>query len=58
MYLAKPLFDADVVINVPKFKTHSSAIYTGAVKNVFGCVPGLRKAKYHKMAPNPGDLAR
>jgi len=53
MYLAKPIFDADVVINLPKLKTHSSGIYTGAVKNVFGCVPGLRKAKYHKMAPNP-----
>lgn len=53
MYLAKPIFDADVVINLPKLKTHSAGIYTGAVKNVFGCIPGLRKAKYHKMAPNP-----
>lgn len=53
MYLAKPIFDADVVINLPKLKTHSAGIYTGAVKNAFGCIPGLRKAKYHKMAPNP-----
>ncbi len=53
MYLAKPIFDADVVINLPKLKTHSAGIYTGAVKNVFGCIPGLRKAKYHKSAPNP-----
>jgi uncharacterized protein (DUF362 family) len=56
MYLAKPIFDADVVINLPKFKTHSAGIYTGAVKNVFGCIPGLRKAKHHKMAPDPKDL--
>ncbi|KAB3532799.1 DUF362 domain-containing protein [Alkaliphilus serpentinus] len=56
MYLAKPIFDADVVINLPKLKTHSAGIYTGAVKNVFGCIPGLRKAKYHKMAPNPEDF--
>jgi uncharacterized protein (DUF362 family)/Pyruvate/2-oxoacid:ferredoxin oxidoreductase delta subunit len=56
MYLAKPLFDADVVINLPKLKTHSAGIYTGAVKNLFGCVPGLRKAKYHKMAPDPLDF--
>lgn len=56
MYLAKPLFDADVVINLPKLKTHSAAFYTGAVKNVFGCIPGLRKAKYHKAAPEPGDF--
>ena len=56
MYLAKPLFDADVVINLPKLKTHSAAIYTGAVKNVFGCIPGLRKAMYHKMAPDKEDF--
>jgi len=56
MYLAKPIFDADVVINLPKLKTHSASIYTGAVKNVFGCIPGLRKAKYHRMAPNPEDF--
>lgn len=56
MYLAKPIFDADVVINLPKLKTHSASIYTGAIKNVFGCIPGLRKAKYHKMAPNPEDF--
>ena len=56
MYLAKPLFDADVVINLPKLKTHSANIYTGAVKNVFGCVPGLRKAMYHKIAPTKDDF--
>ena len=56
MYLAKPLIDADVVINVPKLKTHSSTIYTGAVKNVFGSIPGLRKAMYHKIAPDKEDF--
>ncbi|MDF2592248.1 MAG: hypothetical protein K0S75_1714 [Clostridia bacterium] len=53
MYIAKPMFDADVVINLPKLKTHSAAIYTGAVKNVFGCIPGLKKAEFHKLAPDP-----
>ena len=56
MFLAKPLFDADVIINLPKFKTHSMGIYTGAVKNVFGCLPGLRKAKYHRDSPAPEDF--
>ncbi|MGE4585569.1 MAG: DUF362 domain-containing protein [Sphaerochaeta sp.] len=58
MYIAKPMFDADVVINLPKFKTHSAQIFSGAVKNVFGCIPGLKKAKYHKMAPNPSDFGQ
>jgi uncharacterized protein (DUF362 family)/NAD-dependent dihydropyrimidine dehydrogenase PreA subunit len=53
MYIAKPMYDADLVINLPKFKTHTAGIYTGAVKNMFGCIPGLRKAEYHKNAPNP-----
>jgi uncharacterized protein (DUF362 family)/ferredoxin-like protein FixX len=56
MYLANPMFEADVVINLPKLKTHSMGIYTGAVKNVFGCLPGLRKAKYHRDAPAPEDF--
>lgn len=56
MYIAKPIFDADVVINLPKLKTHSAAMYTGALKNVFGCIPGLRKAKYHKEAPSQADF--
>ena len=58
MYLAKPLFEADFIINSPKLKTHTAGIYTGAVKNLFGCVPGLRKAGYHKAAPNPKDFGQ
>jgi uncharacterized protein (DUF362 family)/Pyruvate/2-oxoacid:ferredoxin oxidoreductase delta subunit len=56
MFIAKPMFDADFVINLPKFKTHSAGIYTGAVKNLYGCIPGLRKAEYHRLAPDPRDL--
>lgn len=50
MYLAKPMFEADFVINMPKFKSHLATIYTGAYKNLFGCIPGLKKADYHKEA--------
>jgi uncharacterized protein (DUF362 family)/Pyruvate/2-oxoacid:ferredoxin oxidoreductase delta subunit len=41
------LTQADVVINLPKLKTHGLMRYTGAVKNLFGVVPGLTKAGYH-----------
>ena len=58
MYLARPLFEADLIINLPKLKTHSAGIYTGAVKNLFGCIPGLRKAEYHRLAPDPKDLGQ
>ncbi len=43
----KPLVEADVVINLPKLKTHGQMVYTGAVKNMFGAIPGVRKAEYH-----------
>lgn len=58
MHLAKPIFEADLVINLPKFKTHSAAVFTGAVKNIFGLVPGLKKADYHRIAPSPWDFGQ
>lgn len=56
--LARPVTEADVIINLPKLKTHSLTVLTGAVKNTLGCVPGLGKMECHRLAPRPGDLAR
>lgn len=39
--------DADVIINMPKLKTHQQLMTTFAVKNMFGCVSGKRKALWH-----------
>ncbi|MHC4510599.1 MAG: DUF362 domain-containing protein, partial [Planctomycetota bacterium] len=39
--------DADVIINLPKFKAHQQLMATFAVKNMFGCVAGKRKALWH-----------
>jgi len=38
---------ADTLINLPKLKTHSLTLLTLAVKNLFGCIPGVRKAQWH-----------
>lgn len=43
----RPVMDADVVINLPKAKTHSFMLLTGAVKNLFGVLPGFTKPGYH-----------
>lgn len=56
LFLAKPMFEADRVINLPKFKTHMVAAYTGAIKNLYGCIPGLKKAEYHKSAPTSAQF--
>ena len=39
--------DADVIINLPKFKAHQQLVATFAVKNMFGCVCGKQKAFWH-----------
>ncbi len=55
--VARPVLEADVIINLPKLKTHSATLYTGAVKNMFGAVPGSRKADYHSQAPSARDFS-
>ncbi len=57
-FLAPPLFDADLVIDLPKLKTHNFALYTGAVKNLLGAVPGTRKTELHYRAPGIADFSR
>jgi len=57
-HLAKTVFDADVVINVPKLKTHGLTFYTGAIKNLYGTLPGFQKTKYHKEFPNPVEFSQ
>jgi uncharacterized protein (DUF362 family)/Pyruvate/2-oxoacid:ferredoxin oxidoreductase delta subunit len=48
--VSKALFDADIVISLPKFKTHSLTYITGAVKNLFGLIYGLNKSQWHVRA--------
>jgi uncharacterized protein (DUF362 family)/Pyruvate/2-oxoacid:ferredoxin oxidoreductase delta subunit len=57
-YLAKPAVEADFIISLPKLKTHVLTLMTGAVKNMFGLIPGFRKGNYHKEAPKPSDFAQ
>lgn len=45
--LSKEVMDADVVLNLPKVKSHLQLTLTLGVKNLFGCVPGKMKAWWH-----------
>ncbi len=42
-----PVLNAELIISLPKIKTHSMTSYTGAVKNMFGAVPCTHKAELH-----------
>lgn len=55
--IAKQVLAADLIISVPKLKTHCITVMTGAVKNMFGAVAGLYKAECHSRAPKGEDLA-
>jgi len=48
--LAQEALEADVVINLPKLKTHSQMLLTLCVKNLFGCVVGMKKPEWHYRA--------
>jgi len=48
--IARDLLEADVIINLPKLKTHQMMGLTCAVKNLFGAVVGMRKIRLHLQA--------
>lgn len=58
MKLAAYVRSADVVISFAKLKTHTYARMTGAVKNLYGAVAGLEKAKYHAKIPERTQFAK
>lgn len=57
-HLLEVLQEADFILNLPKLKTHSLAYYTGAVKNLYGLIPGLEKAYYHSKYPDKREFSR
>jgi uncharacterized protein (DUF362 family)/Pyruvate/2-oxoacid:ferredoxin oxidoreductase delta subunit len=56
--LSKQVLQADVLISLPKLKTHGLTLFTGGVKNNFGCVTGLNKAKMHLRAQDPETFSQ
>jgi uncharacterized protein (DUF362 family)/Pyruvate/2-oxoacid:ferredoxin oxidoreductase delta subunit len=44
------ILEVDAIINLPKWKTHGQTLLTLGVKNLFGCIPGPRKALWHLRA--------
>ena len=55
--IANGVLDSDGLVSLPRLKTHGFIRFTGAVKNQFGCVPGLLKGQYHVKLPDPYDFS-
>lgn len=53
----KPVLEVDKIISIPKIKTHMMTVYSGAVKNMFGIIPGSYKAEYHLRFDDTSDFA-
>jgi len=54
--IANGVLDSNGLVSLPKFKTHGLMRFTGAVKNQFGCIPGILKSQYHVKLPDPYDF--
>ncbi len=55
--VANIIFDVDLVFSLCKMKTHQLMYATGAVKNMFGVIPGLNKSPLHLKARSPENFA-
>lgn len=53
----RPVLEVDKIISLPKIKTHAMTVYSGAVKNLFGIIPGSYKAEYHLRFEDTDDFA-
>lgn len=48
--IARDAVEADIIINLPKLKTHGQMLLTLATKNMFGCIVGFKKSQWHMRA--------
>lgn len=55
--LVKAVADADVIVTLPKLKTHGQMTFTGALKNQYGLIPGTLKSQWHFRLQRPQWLA-
>jgi len=51
LFLPKTLMDANAVIDLPLMKTHEFMAYSGAIKNLFGCIPSNKRIYLHPYLP-------
>lgn len=55
--ISREVLEADLVVSLPKFKTHGLTVITGGVKNTFGYVVGGEKMRAHAAAATPARFA-
>jgi uncharacterized protein (DUF362 family) len=51
LFLPKTILESDAVVDLPLMKTHEFMTYSGAIKNLFGCVPSNKRIYLHPYLP-------
>ncbi len=47
LYVSRVALEADVIVNLPKLKTHSLTVFTGGIKNMYGTIPRGLRTRFH-----------
>lgn len=55
---ANAIFQVDMVVNLPKLKTHGLTFITGSIKNCFGCVHPEERKYLHGTFPRREDFTQ
>jgi len=56
--VSRHALEADAIVNLPKLKTHSLTLLTGAVKNLYGTIPAGLRTRLHGEHPRSEDFAQ
>jgi uncharacterized protein (DUF362 family)/Pyruvate/2-oxoacid:ferredoxin oxidoreductase delta subunit len=57
-YVSPEILDCDILVSLPKFKSHQLTTVTAAVKNHFGIIPGGLKPYIHSLFPGIKEFSR
>jgi len=58
VFISKVVLDADLIINLPKLKTHSLTVFTGGIKNLYGTIPQGYRQKFHFEHMRPEQFSK
>jgi uncharacterized protein (DUF362 family) len=47
LFLPKSVLEADAIVDLAQMKTHEFTTFSGAIKNLFGCIPSNRRIYLH-----------
>jgi uncharacterized protein (DUF362 family)/Pyruvate/2-oxoacid:ferredoxin oxidoreductase delta subunit len=56
--VSRTALEADAIVNLPKLKTHSLTLFTGAVKNLYGMIPAGLRVRFHGEHNKSSDFAQ